>query len=116
MTTYTAFDDEFEEHAPQLGLSLEGAFQWVMGSCGYDYRFERRGDGYVLSVWDLDYPNAELMEETSTLADNADAMRELMLRSVDGRFQAKMALPDDEFRARLREARACMDIEPDSRA
>jgi hypothetical protein len=106
MTTYTVFDDDFEEHAPHFHLTLEAAFAWVMGSCGYQHRFERRATGYVLSVWDLDYPENEPREELSTLAANAEARHELMLRALDGRFQGKMALPDDEFQVRLREALA----------
>jgi len=113
MTTYTVFDNDFEEHAPHSHLTLEAAFAWVMGSCGYQHRFERRTTSYVLSVWDLDRPDMEPREELSTFADNVEARRELMLRSLDGRFKGKMALLDDEFQVRLHKALAHLDREAD---
>ena len=101
MPLYTVFDDEFEEFAPHQGLSLQGAFQWVMKSCGFEYRFERRGPEYVLIASEMDHPEAEPHELTSSLANDLEARRELMEQAIDGRFKAKMALPDQEFKLRV---------------
>lgn len=103
MTRYTVFEDDGEEFvaSDHVGLSLQGAFQWVMGRCGYDYRFERRGSEYVLVAWDMDHPEMEPHETNSTLVNYIlEAKREIMIKAIDGRFKAIMALPDNEFRVR----------------
>ena len=113
MTRYTVFEDDGEEFVQpeHRGLSLQGAFQWIMGHCGFDYRFERRGSDYLLTAWDLNNPEAEPHELVSPLANILDAKRELMERAIDGRFKAHIALPDAEFQQRLIIARRIMDGE-----
>ncbi len=101
MPLYTVFDDEFEEFAAQQGLTLQGAFHWVMKSCGFDYRFERRGADYVLIASDMDHPEIEPHELRTSLANDLEARRELMAQAIDGRFKAKMALSDQEFKRRV---------------
>jgi len=111
MTTYTVFTDEFEEHACHSGLTLEQAFALVLDQCNFDHAFERRADGYVLTVSDRKYPELDHREIVSTIADELGARRDLMLQAMDGRFKAQMALPDAEFQVRLREALAFLDGE-----
>ncbi len=102
--TYTVYLRGFESVGSESGLSLANAFRRVLSLAGCPGEFETRGDALTLVF----RGNVEPIMSRTPI--ESDAVRELMLAAVDGRFGFAATL-DADFLALPRAERRHMTLD-----
>ena len=112
MAGYTVFLNTFEEHAEDVGLSAEMAFELILDRAGYTHQWERRDDAFYLILharqpmprpenWPAHVAWGEPLEFASTLKSDDAAREELRELIFSGLLKSWRALPDEAFNALL---------------
>jgi hypothetical protein len=122
MNRYTVFLDTFEEHAEDVGLTADMAFDLILERTGYSHEWERRDDAFWLVLhrrqamscpenWPTHVAWGEPLEFASTLKSDASAREELRELVFSGILKSWRALPDDAFIALRQSVLAKMEAD-----